>query len=43
MEFGIFHSGHVPVGTDEHERLLDEVTIAETADRSGLPGPRCGR
>ena len=25
MEFGIFHSGHVPVGTDEHERLLDEV------------------
>src|SRR3954469_25260794 len=36
MEFGIFHSGHVPVGTDEHERLLDEVTIAETADRSGF-------
>jgi alkanesulfonate monooxygenase SsuD/methylene tetrahydromethanopterin reductase-like flavin-dependent oxidoreductase (luciferase family) len=36
MEFGIFHSGHVPVGTDEHERLLDEVTIAETADRAGF-------
>ncbi len=28
MEFGIFHSGHVLVSANEHERLLDEVTVA---------------
>jgi len=36
MEFGLFHSGHVPVGANEHERLLDEVATAVTADRVGF-------
>ncbi len=36
MEFGVFHSGHVPVGANEHERLLDEVAVAVTADRCGF-------
>jgi alkanesulfonate monooxygenase SsuD/methylene tetrahydromethanopterin reductase-like flavin-dependent oxidoreductase (luciferase family) len=42
MEFGIFHSAHVPRRPDrdaqraaEHARLLDEVAVAEAADRSG--------
>jgi alkanesulfonate monooxygenase SsuD/methylene tetrahydromethanopterin reductase-like flavin-dependent oxidoreductase (luciferase family) len=36
MEFGVFHSGHVPVGASEHTRLLDEVEVAVTADRAGF-------
>jgi len=43
MEFGIFHSGHVPRQRDaqaqrlaEHARLLDEVAVAEAGDRSGF-------
>ena len=43
MEFGIFHSGHVPRRRDadaqrraEHARLLDEVAVAEAGDRAGF-------
>lgn len=43
MEFGTFHSAHVPLQEDEeaqraleHARLLDEVAAAEAADRSGF-------
>jgi alkanesulfonate monooxygenase SsuD/methylene tetrahydromethanopterin reductase-like flavin-dependent oxidoreductase (luciferase family) len=43
MEFGIFHSGHVPAQPDaaarrtrEHDRLLDEVAVAVTGDRVGF-------
>lgn len=43
MEFGVFHSGHVPAEADpsaqrraEHRRLLDEVEVAVTADRVGF-------
>ena len=43
MEFGVFHSGHVPAQATadaqrlaEHGRLLDEVEIAVTADRAGF-------
>lgn len=43
MEFGVFHSGHVPDQVDpasqrvgEHRRLLDEVEVAVTADRAGF-------
>lgn len=43
MEFGVFHSGHVPDQADpasqrvaEHRRLLDEVEVAVTADRAGF-------
>ena len=43
MEFGVFHSGHVPsrpgVGAQreaEHARLLDEVSVAVAADRAGF-------
>ena len=43
MEFGVFHSGHVPTQPDaasqrvaEHARLLDEVEVAVTADRAGF-------
>lgn len=43
MEFGIFHSAHVPRQADaasqrllEHARLHDEVAVAEAADRSGI-------
>jgi alkanesulfonate monooxygenase SsuD/methylene tetrahydromethanopterin reductase-like flavin-dependent oxidoreductase (luciferase family) len=43
MEFGIFHSGHVPRRPDadtqrraEHARLLDEVAVAEAGDRAGF-------
>jgi alkanesulfonate monooxygenase SsuD/methylene tetrahydromethanopterin reductase-like flavin-dependent oxidoreductase (luciferase family) len=36
MEFGIFHSGHVPEGASEHERLHDEVAVAVAADRAGF-------
>jgi alkanesulfonate monooxygenase SsuD/methylene tetrahydromethanopterin reductase-like flavin-dependent oxidoreductase (luciferase family) len=43
MEFGIFHSGHVPTQATadaqrrlEHRRLLDEVEVAVTGDRNGF-------
>jgi len=43
MEFGIFHSGHVPNQPSadaqrrlEHRRLLDEVEVAVTGDRNGF-------
>lgn len=43
MEFGVFHSGHVPSQADaaaqraaEHRRLHDEVEVAVTADRVGF-------
>ncbi|MBM3673956.1 MAG: LLM class flavin-dependent oxidoreductase [Actinobacteria bacterium] len=43
MEFGVFHSGHVPARPDpdaqrraEHARLLDEVAVAVAADRAGF-------
>ncbi|HZJ28223.1 MAG TPA: LLM class flavin-dependent oxidoreductase [Acidimicrobiia bacterium] len=43
MEFGIFHSGHVPTQPDpdaqrlaEHGRLLDEVAVAVAGDRAGF-------
>lgn len=43
MEFGIFHSGHVPTEAtagaqraSEHRRLLDEVAVAVTGDRVGF-------
>ena len=43
MEFGVFHSGHVPNQPDptaqrgaEHRRLLDEVEVAVTADAAGF-------
>ena len=43
MEFGLFHSAHVPRRADpdeqrraEHQRLLDEIAIGEAADRSGF-------
>jgi alkanesulfonate monooxygenase SsuD/methylene tetrahydromethanopterin reductase-like flavin-dependent oxidoreductase (luciferase family) len=43
MEFGIFHSGHVPTQASadaqrrlEHRRLLDEAAVAVTGDRSGF-------
>src|SRR3954454_14230048 len=43
MEFGIFHSGHVPrrptadgQRVAEHARLLDEVEVAVTSDRVGF-------
>ncbi len=43
MEFGVFHSGHVPNQPDptaqrgaEHRRLLDEVEVAVAADASGF-------
>ena len=43
MEFGVFHSGHVPEQPDpaaqraaEHRRLLDEVEVAVTADVVGF-------
>lgn len=43
MEFGIFHSAHVPRQATpdaqrqlEHDRLLGEVAVAEAADRSGF-------
>jgi alkanesulfonate monooxygenase SsuD/methylene tetrahydromethanopterin reductase-like flavin-dependent oxidoreductase (luciferase family) len=43
MEFGIFHSGHVPAQADpdaqrlaEHGRLLDEVAVAVAGDRVGF-------
>jgi alkanesulfonate monooxygenase SsuD/methylene tetrahydromethanopterin reductase-like flavin-dependent oxidoreductase (luciferase family) len=43
MEFGIFHSGHVPTQATpdgqrrlEHGRLLDEVAVAVTGDRVGF-------
>lgn len=43
MEFGVFHSGHVPAQADaatqramEHTRLLAEVEVAVTADWAGF-------
>ena len=43
MEFGIFHSGHVPAEAtadarraSEHRRLLDEVAVAVTGDWVGF-------
>ena len=43
MEFGMFHSAHVPTQADaasqrlvEHRRLLDEVAVAVTGDRAGF-------
>jgi alkanesulfonate monooxygenase SsuD/methylene tetrahydromethanopterin reductase-like flavin-dependent oxidoreductase (luciferase family) len=43
MEFGIFHSGHVPTQADadaqrrlEHRRLHDEVEVAVAGDRAGF-------
>ena len=43
MEFGVFHSGHVPAAADaaaqrnrEHRRLMDEVEVAVTADQTGF-------
>lgn len=43
MEFGVFHSGHVPAQPNpdaqrasEHARLLAEVEVAVTADRAGF-------
>lgn len=43
MEFGVFHSAHVPVQPTpdaqrkaEHARLLDEVAVCEAADRAGF-------
>lgn len=43
MEFGVFHSGHVPTQADaaaqraaEHRRLHDEVEVAVTADGAGF-------
>ena len=43
MEFGIFHSGHVPTQPSadaqrrlEHRRLLDEAEVAVAGDRSGF-------
>jgi alkanesulfonate monooxygenase SsuD/methylene tetrahydromethanopterin reductase-like flavin-dependent oxidoreductase (luciferase family) len=43
MEFGVFHSAFVPTQRDdasqralEHERILDEVAVAEIADRVGF-------
>jgi alkanesulfonate monooxygenase SsuD/methylene tetrahydromethanopterin reductase-like flavin-dependent oxidoreductase (luciferase family) len=43
MEFGIFHSGHVPTQATpdaqrrlEHQRLLDETAVAVAGDRSGF-------
>jgi alkanesulfonate monooxygenase SsuD/methylene tetrahydromethanopterin reductase-like flavin-dependent oxidoreductase (luciferase family) len=43
MEFGIFHSGHVPTQPSadaqrrlEHRRLLDEAAVAVAGDRNGF-------
>jgi alkanesulfonate monooxygenase SsuD/methylene tetrahydromethanopterin reductase-like flavin-dependent oxidoreductase (luciferase family) len=43
MEFGIFHSGHVPTQVTpdaqrrlEHQRLLDETAVAVAGDRAGF-------
>ena len=43
MEFGIFHSGHVPTQATpdaqrrlEHQRLLDETAVAVAGDRAGF-------
>jgi alkanesulfonate monooxygenase SsuD/methylene tetrahydromethanopterin reductase-like flavin-dependent oxidoreductase (luciferase family) len=43
MEFGIFHSGHVPTQTTadaqramEHRRMHDEVEVAVAGDRNGF-------
>jgi alkanesulfonate monooxygenase SsuD/methylene tetrahydromethanopterin reductase-like flavin-dependent oxidoreductase (luciferase family) len=43
MEFGIFHSGHVPTQPSadaqrrlEHQRLLDETEVAVAGDRAGF-------
>jgi alkanesulfonate monooxygenase SsuD/methylene tetrahydromethanopterin reductase-like flavin-dependent oxidoreductase (luciferase family) len=43
VEFGIFHSGHVPTQATadgqrslEHRRLLDEVEVAVAGDRAGF-------
>lgn len=37
MEFGIFHSAHVPSKTaSEHERIMDEVAVCMAAEQAGF-------
>src|SRR5688572_18628768 len=37
MEFGIFHSAHVPSKTaSEHERIMDEVAWCMAAEQAGF-------